>query len=114
MNTAVSPAPLPVLNISCYLFVAIDAPEVLRELLHERASALGLKGTVLIAEEGINLFLAGEAAAVNAWVAALREDARFATLAPKESWSDEVPFRELPLKVQPQTIRLNRPSSRPH
>jgi len=113
MNTAVSPAPLPVLNISCYLFVAIDEPDALRALLHERASALGLKGTVLIAEEGINLFLAGEAAAVNAWVAALREDARFATLAPKESWSDEVPFRKLLVKVKPEIIRMNHPTIRP-
>ena len=95
MNTAVpiASASHSVLNISCYQFVAIDAPDALRDRLHERAHALGLKGTVLIAEEGINLFLAGAPEAVNAWVAALREDRRFAALAPKESWSDQVPFR---------------------
>ncbi|WP_416762041.1 sulfurtransferase [Roseateles sp. So40a] len=113
MNAAVPPDSLPVLNISCYLFVAIDAPDTLRETLHERAQALGLKGTVLIAEEGINLFLAGPAEAVNAWVGALRQDRRFASLAPKESWSDEVPFRKLLVKVKPEIIRMNHPTIRP-
>ncbi len=113
MNAAVPPDSLPVLNISCYLFVAIDAPDTLRETLHERAQALGLKGTVLIAVEGINLFLAGPAEAVNAWVDALRQDRRFASLAPKESWSDEVPFRKLLVKVKPEIIRMNHPTIRP-
>ena len=113
MNAAVPPDSLPVLNISCYLFVAIDAPDTLRETLHERAQALGLKGTVLIAEEGINLFLAGPAEAVNAWIGALRQDRRFASLAPKESWSDEVPFRKLLVKVKPEIIRMNHPTIRP-
>ena len=113
MNAEVSPDPLPILNISCYLFVAIDAPEVLRDTLHERALALGLKGTVLIAEEGINLFLAGEPAAVRAWVDALRADGRFEALAPKESWSDAVPFRKLLVKVKPEIIRMNHPTIRP-
>ncbi|MBO9686242.1 sulfurtransferase [Roseateles chitosanitabidus] len=102
-----------VLNISCYLFVGIDDPHALRERLHEHASALGLKGTVLIAEEGINLFLAGPAAAVNAWVGALRADARFAALAPKESWSEATPFRKLLVKVKPEIIRMNHPTIRP-
>jgi len=113
MNTAVLPDSSSILNISCYLFVAIDAPDVLRGVLHERAQALGLKGTVLIAEEGINLFLAGSADAVRAWVEALRGDSRFAGLAPKESWSDVVPFRKLLVKVKPEIIRMNHPTIRP-
>ncbi len=102
-----------ILNISCYLFVAIEAPHSLRDLLHTRAQALGLKGTVLIAEEGINLFLAGAEQDVKAWVEALREDPRFAALAPKESWSESVPFRKLLVKVKPEIIRMNHPTIRP-
>lgn len=102
-----------ILNISCYLFVGISDPQALRDQLHAHASQLGLKGTVLIAEEGINLFLAGPAADVHAWVDALRADARFAPLAPKESWSDTVPFRKLLVKVKPEIIRMNHPTIRP-
>ena len=47
---------LPVLNISAYLFTELKDTAALREACHGQASALSLKGTVLIAEEGINLF----------------------------------------------------------
>jgi UPF0176 protein len=106
-------APAPVLNISAYLFVGLDDAPALRERLHERALALHLKGTVLIAEEGINLFLAGPPDEVRAWVATLREDARFAALEPKESWSTAVPFKKLLVKVKPEIIRMNFPAIRP-
>lgn len=104
---------LPVLNISSYKFVPLPDCAALRDLLHERALALELKGTVLLAEEGINLFLAGPGEAVMAWVDALRQDARFADLAPKESWSEAVPFKKLLVKVKPEIIRMNHPTIRP-
>ena len=103
----------PILNISCYLFVSLPDTAALRDRLEARAEALGLKGTVLIAEEGINLFLAGPAEDVNAWVDELRADARFATLTPKESWSAVQPFQRLKVKVKPEIIRMNRPTVRP-
>ncbi len=104
---------LPVLNISAYQFVALPDCQALRDPLHQRAEQLGLKGTVLLAEEGINLFLAGAPAAVRTWVAALQEDARFAPLQPKESFSAAVPFRKLLVKVKPEIIRMNHPTIRP-
>ncbi len=103
----------PILNISCYLFVSLPDPAALRERLHARAEALGLKGTVLIAEEGINLFLAGPADAVRTWVDAVRADARLAALTPKESWSETQPFQRLKVKVKPEIIRMNHPAIRP-
>ena len=102
-----------ILNISAYKFVRLPDATALRDTLHERAQALALKGTVLLAEEGINLFLAGPAEAVRAWVAALKADERFADLAPKESWSDAVPFKKLLVKVKPEIIRMNHPAIRP-
>uniref|UniRef100_UPI003F74FC23 hypothetical protein n=1 Tax=Escherichia coli TaxID=562 RepID=UPI003F74FC23 len=76
-----------ILNISCYKFVPMPDAAALRELLSARALAADLKGTILLAEEGINFFLAGPAEAVRGFVDALRTDARFADLEPKESWS---------------------------
>ena len=73
-----------ILNISSYKFVQLtDLPE-LRERLHDQTIRLGLKGTILIAEEGINLFLAGSARAIQAFVSWLKSDSRFADLNPKE------------------------------
>jgi UPF0176 protein len=102
-----------ILNISAYKFVGLPDAEALRSVLFDRAEALQLKGTVLLAEEGINLFLAGPGAAVRTWVAALHEDERFADIAPKESWSDAVPFKKLLVKVKPEIIRMNHPAIRP-
>ena len=102
-----------VLNISAYRFVELPDAESLRERIRERAAAAGLKGTVLLAGEGINLFLAGEAAAVRGFVAWLEEDPRFAALAPKESWSETVPFGKLLVKVKREIIRMNHPAIRP-
>lgn len=102
-----------VLNISAYRFVELPDAAALRERIRERASAGGLKGTVLLAEEGINLFLAGAAAEVRGFVAWLEEDPRFAALAPKESWSETVPFGKLLVKVKREIIRMNHPAIRP-
>ena len=101
------------LNISAYKFVGLPDAQALRETLFERAQAHDLRGTVLLAEEGINLFLAGEPEAVRAWVSALRTDPRFADLEPKESWSEGVPFKKLLVKVKPEIIRMNHPAIRP-
>jgi UPF0176 protein len=78
-----------------------------------RALALELKGTILLATEGINLFLAGPADAVREFVAQLKTDARFASLTPKESWSDTTPFKKMLVKVKNEIIRMNHPAIQP-
>ena len=103
----------PVLNISCYKFVPLPDAEALRDLLHDRATAAALKGTILLAHEGINMFLAGPVAVVHGFVDALRTDPRFADLAPKESWSDTVPFRKMLVKVKREIIRMDHPAIQP-
>ena len=102
-----------ILNISAYKFVPLPDAEDLRVLLQARAQALALKGTILLAEEGINLFLAGPADAVRGFVAQLHHDARFADIAPKESWSASQPFRKMLVKVKGEIIRMNHPTIRP-
>lgn len=102
-----------ILNISAYKFVPLPDAQNLRETLHHRALELQLKGTIVLAEEGINLFLAAPASAVHSFVDGLREDPRFADLQPKESWSAVQPFRKMLVKVKPEIIRMNHPTIRP-
>jgi len=102
-----------ILNISCYKFVALPDAHALRDTLAERALAAELKGTILLAEEGINFFLAGPAERVHGFVDALRADPRFADLAPKESWSQDVPFRKMLVKVKREIIRMDHPAIKP-
>jgi UPF0176 protein len=102
-----------ILNISCYKFVALPDAQELRQPCLDNALARQLKGTILIAEEGINFFLAGSAEDVRGFVDWLLTDARLADLIPKESWSDTQPFRKMLVKVKNEIIRMNHPSIRP-
>ena len=102
-----------VLNVSAYLFTRVEDPHGLRPLLRERAVAAGLKGTILLAEEGINLLLAGDPAEVRGFIDGLRADPRFAELTTKESWSPRQPFGRMLVKVKREIIRMDHPMIRP-
>jgi len=102
-----------ILNISAYRFVAIDDPHALRDRLLQSARERGLLGTVLLANEGINLFLAGAPEALRGFMAELRADPRFEGMQAKESWSGAAPFRKLLVKVKREIIRMNHPAIQP-
>lgn len=98
------PAEFPV--ILFYKYVAIADPAGFVAGQRELCSALGLKGRVLIATEGINGTLAGPRAAVDQYVAALRADERFADIEMKESAGDAETFPRLMIKVRPEIVTL--------
>jgi len=102
-----------IVNLAAYRFVALDDLPALRERVLERAAALALKGTVLLAPEGINLFLAGPREATDAFMAWLRADARFAGLEAKESPSGEAPFGRLRVRLKKEIITMHQPAIRP-
>lgn len=91
-------------NLAAYHFVAIDDAAALVERLRARCLADGLLGTILVAEEGINCFLAGTVEAVEGFVAWLKSDARFAPMAVKYSDSSAVPFKRLRVKRKREII----------
>jgi UPF0176 protein len=100
-------------NIAAYRFVAVADPGGLADVLRARAEAGGLRGTILVAGEGLNLFLAGEPAAIDGFVAALRDDPRFADLIVKASDSEALPFSRLKVKVKPEIISFRMPDAAP-
>ncbi|MFD0726400.1 sulfurtransferase [Lysobacter brunescens] len=100
-------------NIAAYHFVPVEAPQVLRDQLFSHAESLSLRGTILVAGEGINLFLAGAPADIDAFVAGLRADPRFAEIIVKASDSAEQPFGRLKAKVKPEIISFRMPDAAP-
>ena len=96
--------PRPILNIAAYQFVHVADPEALAAWIRGLAEAGALRGTVLVAPEGINVFLAGDEAAIGDFLAALRADTRFAAIAVKQSRSRVQPFARLKVKVKPEII----------
>ena len=104
---------LQVLNISGYQFTHVADPPALRDVLHAAAEAGALRGTVLLAHEGVNLFLAGSEAAIDGFLAVLRAQPGLAGFEAKRSWSQETPFRRLRVKVKREIIRMNQPAIAP-
>jgi len=109
----VSAPPSAVAVIAAYRFVDIDDCEALRQRLLPAAQGAGLKGTVLLAPEGINVALAGGHDALRAWLAQLCADPRFAGLDVKWHTAAAVPFGRLRVKVKREIIRMNQPTVRP-
>lgn len=103
----------PIKNIAAYHFVPVKDPEALATRLRARAEAGELRGTVLVAEEGINLFLAGETVEIDGFIADLRDDARFAEMTVKASFSGDVPFSRLKVKVKPEIISFRQSDASP-
>ena len=102
-----------VLNIAAYHFTAIDDPDALATELRARAEAGELRGTVLVAEEGINLFLAGVESAIRIFLDQLRADPRFSGLVVKESRSPAQPFARLKVKRKQEIIAFRREGTAP-
>jgi UPF0176 protein len=102
------------LNIAAYRFVTIENPAALGEALKAACAERTLLGTILLAPEGINLFLAGEKAQLHDFVAnVLRADARFAPIEIKESESSEIPFKRLKVKLRKEIVTFRQPQINP-
>jgi UPF0176 protein len=103
----------PILNISAYLFTPLASPEAWRDQCRDQATSRQLKGTILLAPEGINLFLAGTEEQVEGFLQWLRQQNGMAGLGGKKSWSAEQPFGKLLVKVKGEIIRMNHPTIAP-
>ena len=102
-----------IVNTAAYLFVPLADAEALTATLHERAKALELRGTILIAEEGINLFLAGSSEGIDGFYSQLKADARFADMRIKYSHSQMQPFAKLKAKFKSEIISFRRDDGQP-
>ncbi|WP_179401731.1 sulfurtransferase [Burkholderia guangdongensis] len=106
-----------IVNLAAYRFVSIDSTEAWRPLVAARCNELGLRGTILLAPEGINLFIAGPRDATDAFIAYLRDDplfeGKFADLQFKESLSDAQPFRRMLVRLKREIITMKKPTIRP-
>jgi UPF0176 protein len=102
-----------ILNIAAYQFTSIDDPSTLAQRLHAQAEHAALLGTVLIAHEGVNLFLAGAPLGIGQFLEALRTDPRFTDIPVKESHSETQPFARLKVKIKDEIISFRRDTTSP-
>ncbi|MEQ8486307.1 MAG: rhodanese-related sulfurtransferase [Pseudomonadales bacterium] len=101
--------------MTCYRFVRLDAVEALRGALEAEAEALNLRGTILLADEGINATLAGDPARLARFRDLLRARPPFQDLACRfsEAEPDNPVFFRLKVRVKPEIVRLDQPGVDP-
>ncbi|MFM7341177.1 MAG: rhodanese-related sulfurtransferase [Betaproteobacteria bacterium] len=102
------------LTAALYKFVGLDDFATLREPLYRYCQARQIKGTLLLALEGINGTVSGPPEGVRELLQHLREDPRLADLEYKESWSEREPFYRLKVKLKKEIVTLGVPGLEPH
>ena len=100
-------------NIAAYRFVMLEELPELRAWFKQECLALALKGTILLAPEGINLFLSGTPENVKAFIRLLDADARFANMDFKQSASSKQPFNRMLVKLKKEIISMGMPQVSP-
>lgn len=102
-----------VVNLSAYKFTPLDALPERRNQLRGLCMAAELKGTILLAPEGINLFVAGSRLATDTLLVTLRTIPGLADLTPKESISATQPFGRMLVKIKKEIIAFGLPEIDP-
>lgn len=89
-----------------YKFVSLPDYRELREPLLRRCMALQIKGTLLLAAEGINGTVAGRAEDIDALIAYLEQDQRLRGIDYKLSDATERPFYRMKVKLKKEIVTL--------
>jgi RluA family pseudouridine synthase len=100
-------------NIAAYKFAHLPDLRVLRERLLTKCKAWGLKGTILLSTEGINLFVAGEREPVELLLVELRSVPGLEDLTPKYSETVHQPFNRMLVRLKKEIIAFGVPGIDP-
>lgn len=93
-----------IVNISAYRFCALQNLQNLKASFFAACQALGLKGTILLSEEGINFSLAGGPAAIQSFKDFLKTLLPFQDLSFMQTFADKPPFKRLKIKIKKEII----------
>lgn len=99
--------------VALYAFVAIDDGNALKARLDALCRAQGLRGTLLLAHEGINGTVAGSHGGVQALLDLLAADGRFGGLDWKESFAPARPFHRMKVRWKDEIVTIGRPDVDP-
>lgn len=95
-----------ILIVALYKFVALEDYIELREPLFKKSVKEGIKGTFILAREGINAMVAGSEEGINSVLDYLREDPRLTDIICKFSYDDNIPFYRLKVKLKKELIPI--------
>jgi UPF0176 protein len=96
----------PIKVAALYRFVAFDAPEDLQPHIQAQCAAGSIKGTILLAHEGINGTVAGKPSDIDALIAFLRDIPGCVELDVKYSHAKEMPFYRMKVRLKKEIVTL--------
>ncbi len=89
-----------------YKFVALSDFEAFQKPIQEKCLAEDIKGTILLAGEGINGTVAGSEDGMRRFLAFLRGMTEFQDLVHKESWASEAPFPRMKVRLKKEIVTM--------
>ena len=96
-----------------YHFVSLPDYEAMRAPLKALCQKRDIKGSLLLAAEGINGTISGLEDDLRFVLAELRRDPRLSDLKHKESWADECPFLRLKVRLKKEIVTMGIPGVDP-
>ncbi|HRK42464.1 MAG TPA: rhodanese-related sulfurtransferase [Gemmobacter sp.] len=96
-----------------YHFTRFPNPDALRPALQALCDDHGVRGSLLLAAEGVNGTIAGPRAGIDAVLAHLRALPGCADLEHKESFSDTMPFGRMKVKLKREIVTMGQPDIDP-
>ena len=114
MKAETKPSPArSIVNIAAYRFAPLQDLQALRTELLAFCSAKDLRGTILLSTEGVNLFVAGEADAIESLLDRLRAIPGLEPLSAKYSATANQPFRRMLVRIKREIIAFGVPGIDP-
>jgi UPF0176 protein len=96
-----------------YRFTQFDDPAALQGPLAKACCSVGVRGTLLLAREGINGTIAGADAAIESVLTHIRALPGCADLAPKTAWAEAMPFHRMKVRLKKEIVTLGLPDLDP-
>ena len=96
-----------------YRFARFENPGALRQSLAELCDQLGLRGTLLIAPEGLNGTVAGSHAAIDALLTRIRNLPGCAAVEVKMSSASSPPFDRMKVRLKREIVTMGQPGLDP-
>lgn len=106
----------PILNTSCYKFIELsdERRAELQTLFKDECDKREIKGTIILAPEGVNIFLSGATSVVeDFWNNVFIEQPEFADIVYKPSWSNTIAFKRMKVRLRNEVIPMGR-NIKPH
>lgn len=97
-----------------YKFVDLPDYKDLCDRLRHVCQKSGIKGTLLLAQEGINGTVAGTRAGIDALLDFFQQDERFHNMEYKESTAEDMPFYRMKVRLKKEIVTLGVPGISPH